>query len=110
MLRFAGFLSNEAQPFDSALLVAGRGETSSESRLKYPLNRLNYFPMKRAVVKTSPLGFLTGTSALAAKTNSVCGCAVPIGDSHAVPCSCIAAAIGAIFADLAKTWAALCFD
>lgn len=109
MLRFGCFFSNKAQPFDSALVAADGGK-SSESRLKYPLNRLSCFPMKRAVVKTSPLRFLAGTSVLAAEMSSVCSCAVPVGDNHVVPCSCIAVAISAIFADLAKTWAALCFN
>lgn len=103
-------VSFQTKPFDGAFLVADGGETSSENRLKYPLNRLNCFPMKRAVVKTSPLGFLTRTSALATETISVRGCAAPVGDSHVVPCSCIAVAIGVIFADLAKAWPVLGFD
>ena len=61
-------------------------------------------------MKTGPLGFFTGTSVLAAETSLVHGHAVPIGDSHIVLHSRIAVAIGAIFADLAKAWAASCFD
>lgn len=44
-------------------------------------------------MKTDPLGFLPGASALAAETSSGRGFAVPIGDSHVV--CCVAVAIGA---------------
>lgn len=85
----------------------GRGETSSLNRLKCLLSRLNCFPVKRAFVKTSPLGFLPGTSVLAARS-WLCGRAVPVGGSQAVPRSCTAGATGAVFADPAKTWDVSC--